>query len=190
LLDRELSEALIDAGMDCIRFSIDGFSQETFNKSGKGTEYEKVKENVIIFLELAKKKAPSMETYVRMVDMDINKHEQKEYIEFWSRYTNAQIVPLYSWPWTGQSSCVSRPCPKIRDEMFFCVDGNAVLCCWDFDERAIIGNVQNATVGEIWNGEKNRTFRDLLTKGNREEINLCSRCDGFGTFDFSKWPGY
>jgi radical SAM protein with 4Fe4S-binding SPASM domain len=190
LLNRELSEALIDAGMDCIRFSIDGFSQETFNASGKGTEYDKVKENVIMFLELAKKKAPSMQTYVRMVDMDINKHEQNEYIDFWSRYTHAQIVPLYSWPWMGQTGCIPRPCPKIRDEMFFCVDGNAVLCCWDFDERAIIGNISDASVGEIWNGEKNRSYRELLSQSKREEITLCSRCDGFATYDFSSWPGY
>jgi radical SAM protein with 4Fe4S-binding SPASM domain len=82
------------------------------------------------------------------------------------------------------------PLPENPEEMFFYVDDNAVLCCWDFDDRAIISNVNDSSVGEIWNGEENRTFRELLTQGKREEINLCSRCDGFGTFDFSKWPGY
>jgi radical SAM protein with 4Fe4S-binding SPASM domain len=191
LLNREMSEAVIDAGLDCIRFSIDGFSQETFNASGKGTDYESVKKHVIQFCEIAKKKRPQLETFVRMVDMDINRHEQEAYSKFWKDHAQfVQIVPLYSWPWTGQNGCVRQPCPKIRDEMFICVDGNAVLCCWDFDERAVIGNVKNATVDEIWNGEKNIKLRQQLSEGKRDEIHLCSRCDGFETFDFSTWPGY
>jgi hypothetical protein len=30
----------------------------------------------------------------------------------------------------------------------------------------------------------------LLDKGERDKIHLCSRCDAFKGYDFSKWTGY
>ena len=191
LLNEELSENVIKAGLDLIKFSVDGFSEESYKKSGRGFNYGKVKKNVLEFIKLRNKINPGLKIYVRMIDLDENKHEQEDYLKFWGKYVNfAQIVPLYSWPWTGQTDCYPKPCPKIREEMFFCTNGNAVLCCWDYAERGVIGYVKEQTLEEIWQGEKNRKYRELLDEGRRSEILLCSRCDGYKKYDFANWQGY
>ena len=191
LLKPELSEKIIEAGLDLIKFSVDGFSPESYKASGRGFDYEKVRNNVLDFVKIRNDLNPGLKVYVRMIDLDENKHEQADFLQFWGKYADyAQIVPLYSWPWTGQTSCVAKPCPKIREEMFFCTNGNAVLCCWDYAERGVIGNIRENTIEEIWLGETNQNYRALLNEGRRPEITLCSRCDGYLNYDFSTWPGY
>jgi MoaA/NifB/PqqE/SkfB family radical SAM enzyme len=52
LLTEALARRLLDAGVDIMRFSIDGFSPETYGPSRVGLDYAKVKANATRFLEL------------------------------------------------------------------------------------------------------------------------------------------
>ena len=71
--------------------------------------------------------------------------------------------------------------------MFFYVDGRATLCCWDTNERQIVGDVKTESVMEIWESEIMKECRNLLDQGKREEINLCSRCDAYEHRDFTEY---
>jgi radical SAM protein with 4Fe4S-binding SPASM domain len=120
-----------------------------------------------------------------MIDMDSNRHEQHDYIKYWSeRVDRALIVPLYNWPWTEGVEMVRKPCIKMREEMFFYTDGRAVLCCWDIAGRAVIGNVNEESVLDIWNGAKRLKFAEYLARGEREKIELCSKCDAYAGRSF------
>jgi len=183
--------AIISAGVDWIRFSIDGFTQESFSQSGRGGRLDKIVDDVQNFIAERNRQNNDCFVEVRMIDMDINKHEQQAFIDFWSQYANkATITSLYDWPWSGQTEPHHAPCPKIREEMFFMTDGNAVLCCWDAFARGVIGNANNNTVEEIWLGETNKQYKAWLNNGERDKIVLCSRCDAYKNYDFSNWKGY
>lgn len=191
LLSEKWSQNLLNSGLDIIRFSVDGFSAESYRASGRGDNYEIVLENILRFLEIKKDRNHPVKVHIRMIDLPANKSEQQAFLDFWGvRMDCAQIVPLYSWPWTGQISPYLKPCPKIREEMFFFVDGRATLCCWDNWERGVTGDIHYASVEEIWLGTLNQSYRRLLNEGKRDQILLCSRCDGFQKFDFSQWQGY
>jgi hypothetical protein len=183
--------AFINAGIDWIRFSVDGFSPESFKASGRGGKYEKIVENVHRFIDERNRLKNNCFVEVRMIDMPENKNLQQDFVNYWDQYANkATITDLYAWPWSGQTDCHPAPCPKIREEMFFMVDGQAILCCWDAFGRSNLGNVKTQTVEEIWLGEINQRYRQLLNEGKRNEITLCSRCDAYKKYDFSKWQGY
>ena len=77
-----------------------------------------------------------------------------------------------------------KPCLKILDEMFFYTDGTAPLCCWDSAGRGLVGDVKKENVLEIWNGTTMRALRDLLNRGRRDLIHLCSRCDAYADVRF------
>ncbi len=183
--------ALIAAGIDWVRFSIDGFTEDTFKKSGRGGKLEKVVADVLSFVEERNRQKSNCYVEVRMIDIPENKHEQEEFVNFWSKHVDkATITALYAWPWTGQTEPFRAPCPKIKEEMYFMTDGSAILCCWDAFGRTTVGNVKENTVEEIWLGETNQCYRDYLSRGEREKIEICSRCDAFKTYDFSRWSGY
>jgi hypothetical protein len=189
LMTKETAEEILDAGIDVIRFSIDGFSHESYSASRQGLDYEQVVERTVAFIETARKIGGAGRIEVRMIDMESNRHEQDAFKNFWSQKGAVPVITtLYRWPWEPGVKAVMLPCLKILREMFFYVDGRATLCCWDTNERAVIGDVTRENTLDIWNGVLNRRYRDLLAQGRRDEILLCSRCEAYKDRAFEGFP--
>ncbi len=190
LLTEELDREILDLGIDVMRFSIDGFSQETYGPSRVGLDYEDVKRRTTRFLEIWKEGGydRNCRTEVRMIDMPENRHEQQAYRDYWEPLcSEVLITELYNWPWQGQTDCVRKPCWKMADAMYFYSDGKATLCCWDPVERGVIGDIKTHSVMEIWNSPQYDAVRTLLNDGRRELLHLCSRCDAYARHDFSEY---
>ena len=180
LMTEEMAHAILDAGIDVIRFSIDGFSEKSFSVARVGVDFERTVDRTLKFLKLAKRKGGAKRIEIRMIAMDVNKHEHEAYKKFWSDAGGIPIITsLYRWPWEPGVTSVPLPCVKVLREMFFYVNGKATLCCWDSHERAVIGDVSKQHVLDIWRGAINQRYRALLAQGRRDEILLCSRCEAF-----------
>ena len=54
-------------------------------------------------------------------------------------------------------------------------DNNMVPCCFDKDASYVLGNLNKASIKEIWKSELYQRFRYGLLK-NRKAINMCSNC--------------
>ncbi|UCH85544.1 MAG: radical SAM protein [Candidatus Latescibacterota bacterium] len=189
LMTDQMADEILDAGIDTIRFSIDGFSEQTFAQSRVGVNYERTFERTLKFVKRSAKAGGAKRIEVRMIDMDINKHEQEAYKQFWSQAGAIPIVTyFYRWPWEPGVERVNLPCLKILREMFFYVNGKATLCCWDAHERAVIGDVMTTNVFDIWNGAVNQRYRSLLERGRRDQILLCSRCEAYKDHPFEGFP--
>lgn len=189
LMTEEMAEEILDAGIDVIRFSIDGFSEETFSQSRVGVNYERTVERTLQFLKTAKKSGGAGRIEVRMIDMPINRHEHDAYKKFWSGHGGIPIVThFYRWPWEPGVKRAMLPCMKVLREMFFFVNGKATLCCWDSHERGVIGDVTKQDVLDIWNGAINQHYRKLLAAGQRDRILLCSRCEAYKDLQFEGFP--
>lgn len=192
LLTEDLGRELLESGVDIMRFSIDGFSAATYEPSRVGIPYAKVLERTTRFLEIWDREGwrDKVFTEVRMIEVPENRHEIADYRAYWQpRCTEVLVTQLYQWPWTGQKAAdvVQKPCLKILDEMFFYTDGNATICCWDVHEKAVIGNVLEQSVLEIWQGHAARCLRELLDDGRRDLIHLCSRCNAYRDYDFGRF---
>jgi sulfatase maturation enzyme AslB (radical SAM superfamily) len=191
MLTPKVSDQLLDAGVDIMRFSIDGLSRETFDES-RGISYDRVYKHVHYFLKEVKRRQHPVHTEVRMIKLPGTEEEQQEFAHYWQQEGPSEIIftDLYSYPWENQTEATNKPCLKTKDEMFFYVDGTATLCCWDAAGRQIIGDIQDNSLLDIWNGEKLKHCRDLLDAGHREQLALCKRCDAYADVDFSDWEGY
>ena len=55
--------------------------------------------------------------------------------------------------------------------------GNVVICCNDYYERIIIGNIINESILHIWNSDKFKNIRYLLSKCKRSKITTCVHCN-------------
>jgi sulfatase maturation enzyme AslB (radical SAM superfamily) len=180
LMTEGMAREILDAGIDVIRFSIDGLSEETFSKSRVGVDYRLTMERTQDFLKMANGNGGAKRVEIRMIDMETNRHEQEDYRRFWSEAGGTPIITtLYRWPWENGVTGVNLPCKKIIREMFFFVNGKATLCCWDSHERAVIGDVSRQDVLDIWNGAVNQRYRGLLSEGRRDQILLCSKCEAY-----------
>ena len=192
LVTEKLAIELLEAGVDIMRFSIDGLSRETYEPSRVGINYDKVMERTQRFLQLWDEGGyrDKVFTEVRMIRVPENTHEVQAYEEFWGpKCSEVLVTELYQWPWTGQKreDVVMKPCLKVLDELFFYSNGNATICCWDVHERAVIGNVLDQSVQDIWDSYAAHCLRDLLNDGRRDLIHLCSRCNAYEGYDFSRF---
>jgi hypothetical protein len=189
LLKEDKAGEILDIGIDIIRFSIDGFSRETYEKARVGVDFDTAVARTTRFIELAAERGGAGFIEVRMIGTPENAHEHGAFLDHWrGKGVEAVITDLYNWPWDPGVEAVALPCKKILEEMFFYVNGKATLCCWDSHERGVIGDVTTDGVLDIWNGEINRRYRDLLAQGRRTEILLCSRCDAYKNHRFEGFP--
>lgn len=186
LLDESKADRILSAGVDVMRFSVDGIDRKTFDES-RGINYDRVYKNVQQFLKMAAERKSPVDIEVRMIQFPGTEREQMEYRAFWeSRGAKVVFTTLYRYPWEGQTEAVAKPCLKILKDMFFYVNGKATLCCWDSKERAVVGDIQQQSLLDIWNGVVINQYRDHLAYGQRDQILLCSRCDAYKDLDFSR----
>ena len=89
LLTDELSRGLIEAGLDRIKFSVDGVTPEVYNSIRRGTTYDQTIPKIEKFIEIRNslgRKLPSVQ--VQMVYMADNQQEALDYIKFWENKAN------------------------------------------------------------------------------------------------------
>jgi radical SAM protein with 4Fe4S-binding SPASM domain len=190
-LNEKKSYDLLKAGLDEIRFSIDGYTKETFEKVRKGSKFEKVIKNCINFINLRDKLNANTQIQIRFVEQKKNEHEIKEWKNFWlSKLKKTDIVAskkLHSWGnklenFEGNiDSSLKSPCISPFSTLEVLYDGTVPLCGCDYKPTVNLGNVKNNTLKEIWNNEKFTKIRQKHASGNRNDIPICVGCEIWNT---------
>jgi radical SAM protein with 4Fe4S-binding SPASM domain len=67
-------------------------------------------------------------------------------------------------------------CPFIFMYLHFNCDGTVSPCTLDWPRKVVIGNVNDSSVGQIWNGQSLRDLQVAMLAGKRDCINFCSAC--------------
>jgi len=77
----------------------------------------------------------------------------------------------------GQSiSSWKEVCPFIFMYLHFNCDGTVSPCTLDWPRKVVVGNVNEESVGQIWNGKSLRELQVAMLSGNRKCINFCNSC--------------
>lgn len=195
-LTEKKSLELLKAGLDEIRFSIDGYTKETFENVRKGSKFEKVLSNCLNFINLRDKFNFKTQIQIRFVEQKKNEHEIEKWREFWlSKLKKTDVVAskkLHSWGnkiENGQSfkferdvdPSLNEPCISPFSTLEILYDGTVPLCGCDYKPTVNLGNVKAKSLKEIWNSDKFKKVRDNHASGNRNEIPICIGCEIWDT---------
>ncbi len=186
-LPEKISKQLIEAKLDRIIFSFDGFSKKTYEKYRAGSNFEKVKKNILTFLEL-KKKMKSKFPYVqmKMINMKDTKNEISDFKKEWKSKVDEVIITDFV-DWAGQISNEENlegveikkqkyPCKWFWTSIVVLWDGRVVPCCKDCDARLVLGDLKKNTIKEIWNSKRFKEIRKQQIK-HKFKNPLCYNCD-------------
>lgn len=187
LLTPEMSEALLDAGLDNIFFSIDSAYKENYESIRVGANYDKVVENILNFIHLRKvMKKHAVQIGVSMVVMEENKDEVDAFIRQWSN-----IVDTVNWGLDQHFVLKEKPerisNMKTKPDIFCCSqlwqrlivnwDGECLPCCLDVERDLLVGNAHNSSLQQIWlNSPLYKLLRDAHSSGCYWDIERCARC--------------
>ena len=201
LIDKDLAIEIVKSGLDRIIISIDGTTQEVYEKYRKGGLLSKSIE-AIKFLKEAKtelkSKTPCIEAQFivfRFNEHQINefKHLAREWgankisiksAQIHSPNENYEIVPTinkYSryhkinGKWKIKKD-YTKACFRAWYGMVISADGNILPCCFDKQEKHIYGNTKEDKIENIWKNKKSKDFRNTLLN-NRKSINICCNCN-------------
>lgn len=184
-LNTELSKSLIDAGLDRIKFSIDGATPEVY-ESIRGVKYEKVVNNVKAFVRIRNKKNSTRPiVHVQMVYMQDNKDEVIEYVKMWENIVNR--IGFSRYRSTERSIVDDRrvetaptstvPCSQLWQRLVILYDGQVLMCCGDHGALNPIGNIYENSIGELWNSDLLNRYRELHMTNRSSEISACAVCE-------------
>jgi len=201
ILDEKYATALLEAGINKIQFSIHAFSRETYFKITGVDVYDKVKNNMLNLIELNKKFGKKCYINVMSVESHINKHESKDFVEYWSpRVDRAFITPMYSIQ--GASKMAEESIKSIEEKsgvkigktkhkgcaypwffLSYRYDGTINPCPYDFKTQFNVGNAGKPgyDLMKVWNSPEMQKFRQNHLDGEYsycKSVNYaCEECE-------------
>lgn len=188
LLDKDMSKKIINSGLDRIRLCLDGISKDTYEHIRILSDFEKVVNNITNFLELRNslgKDKPVVE--LQIIHMKNTEKEIEEFKKHWEPLLKeSDILHVQKFiNFGGQVGDLSvknkpfinkLPCLRLWNSLSICWDGKVTACCYDSDEKLVIGDLNKETIEEIWKGEKLNNLRKLHLNGNVDKVPLCKEC--------------
>lgn len=197
LLKEEMLSEIVESGLDSITFSLDGTSPEENDEIRRGCNYRKVS-SLIKQLIVVKRTLGSDTPEIHINNCQIPSVAQAwrhdvpvipEYIvEDFSQYDEIEFKAYFVQNWPGfpidvspyKLSEVCNPkvilnhCKHPMELITICHNGDVIACCHDILKTYVLGNINRASISEIWNNEKYRTLRKSIY--NREFLPLCRSC--------------
>jgi radical SAM protein with 4Fe4S-binding SPASM domain len=175
-----------------IRISVDGATAKTFEHIRVGGSFAKVIESFEVIHRLNEGKR-NFRIGVTM-DSIINSetiYELPLYFERFGKYLAPEDMNF--WVITGLSPDNSYfkntfPYPNlIRSEVpchlpftsqYFTYDGKATLCCRDYNDELIVGDIMTSSLKEIWDGDEAEKIREQHRHPETLAIKACQNCFG------------
>ncbi len=178
LLDRDIARKLIDAGLDRISVSIEGFTKSVYERYRVGASFEKVLFNVIALQEEKRKMGvqhPRLR--IQSVLLEELKDKIKEYRAFWAKIADEVVYLDYKEMKERKKGLSFQwACPQLWQRMQVWWDGTIVPCNHDDEAGLNLGNIKDTKIATAWNSALLNKIRDKHKNGLAHEIPSCDGC--------------
>ncbi len=193
LLTEEIALKLLSSRLNYLTFSFDGCSREIYEKLRRPAKYDRVKSNILQFLELRSKNGvKNPHTTIEIIRMEDTECLIEEFITFWEK-SGADAVnvrPYLTWLNTiGDRSTEKptrqgyKPCGYVFNSGCILSDGTVVACCMDVYGKITLGNINEEPFRAIWYGEKYLQLRKKMIDGDLEQNSICLICENTAITD-------
>ena len=181
LMDESVSKAIVDARMDQIVISIDGFTKETYEKIRIGADYDVVIDNLKTLLKL---RGSQRKPFIRLqyTESDVNRHETEMFYRYWHGKVDEITVSYcqdFGSPEKNDAARVPTyefSCKQPFQRLVIMTDGSVCICATDVMGYNIIGNIHQTTLRELWKSSKINEVRRLHKEGQYFQNDMCRIC--------------
>ena len=195
MLNEERARALLEAGIDLLSFSIDGYTKEVYESIRHKAKWDKVTTNARRFLEL--KAEGGYKTLVQMEVLEF-RHKfpseedfRRAQAEFWAYFepftwdkrtmrglhnVGGNIDIDESDGYTMEKGTYHH-CSYPWYAVAILWSGKVQPCPRDFMGKMPIGDITTDHILDIWNGERMRQIRDGAVRHDFSCQEVCNGCD-------------
>lgn len=196
--DNETCNKIVKSGIQKIIISVDGATNETYNKYRRGGDLSIVLKGIKTLAD--SKKKMNSNTPEIVIQMLVNKYNQHEIIAVkqLTKETGANRLELKSMQIYNDSGFlpdnkrykrylkenegdlilknkVHNQCKRIWTNAVFTWDGILIPCCYDKNANYDFGNIHNSSFWNLWKSKEINSFRNEVLN-NRKNIDICGNC--------------
>ena len=190
LLNHEVSSALINAGTDVFRITIQGLSAKTYKENaGAKHDYEAFMDNLKYLYKIRSK----CRIFIKMLDFAVKEEEEVFYDMFGDicdeiaieNVTTANNEVDYSDIFQEDNKLIVtgehemnrvHVCPYPFYMLTINADGNVSACCKAINKAFLVGNVRQESLYEIWSNQRINELRVFQLKHTRFKHGICRDC--------------
>lgn len=191
LFTEEMAEDLITSGVSDLSISIDGVTQEAYEKYRVQGDVNKAFKALEMLHFFNKKYGNKVYLSVQFV---VFKHNQHEMDLFQRKCKDMGVPGSFKAPYLRPVSSLSESdyseytrkkspdllslktammnCDNPKHVFTILLDGSVVVCCYDHNGETSFGNIFEQEVLDIWNNEKYREFRLNILNGDASDFCL------------------
>lgn len=187
LLNHQTSLELINAGLDCIRISLQGLSTQKYQEICKrNIDFDKFVDEIQYFYENKKQ----CQVFVKVMDVALEEGEEEQFYKLFDSISDRMYIeqcrPVYSGvTMTEGMECTDdrygrtheprKVCPLCFYMLGIHPDGD-VAPCETIYKPITLGNVYSETIVDMWNGKRNQDFQKMQLRKERFQNSGCARC--------------
>ncbi|MEI7429020.1 MAG: radical SAM protein [Betaproteobacteria bacterium] len=192
LLNERMIDGLVNAGLSRLVISIQGTSPEKYREiAGSRIDFDSFLGN----LAYLKANKGNMHVYIKIIDTALKDNEDRDlFLRTFGAFCDSiaveNTVPIhkaidFSQILANKDSRLTQfglpvhnvaICPQPFFHLQINPDGK-VVPCYSWDYPAILGDCNNESVTDIWNGEKFRKFRLSMLDGVIKASPVCVDCN-------------
>lgn len=191
LLIPEKIDSIIKAGIDKINVSINGISSEQYAKTTDSkVKFEKLLSNLCYLY----KNRGECKILIKSISELYNEDDKKRFFDIFSPVADYIFLENLTDPWpdhkventlgiNSKRSAFSdkiehkHVCSPIFYTLIMNFDGTISLCCVDWKNRALIGDVKKSSLKEIWYSDALYNHQMQHLKGKRHKNPICRECN-------------
>lgn len=181
-LNPNLTEELVNAGLDWISISFDGMG-EVYNRIRKPAIFEETVEK-IKYIKYYREKIKSRKPLIRIQSVhSAIRGEESKFLESWEGIADRVNFIADQKRSVNEKDYRHDPyyiCPSPWQRMCISWDGKVVQCYGDYMEGNILGNVKEKSLKEIWHNKPFNELRELMKTGRRLVTKPCRTCSDGG----------
>lgn len=186
LLNEQNSKKLLEAGLDCLKVHISGFTTPVHSIQHRRGDVERIKKNLLNFVHLRSKLGAKT---IVVLDYILYKHNEHEAelarrfavshgLIFNVRPGNPRGMEDTETPQTHGPLPVNTPCDWLWTILSIDWNSSIYPCCdhvvWSGAEA--YGTAGHDVVTSIWNGPRARRMRVVHARQGRTPIPICAEC--------------
>ena len=196
-LSEELNEQLTQSKLDRLKISIYGLTTEEYKlNSGVSIDFQKLvknikdlyykKRNFTMYIKTMEEGLPigGREKFLEIFGNICDEIYFEHCVDNWPDFKSDNVVPIMDQRINilgAKTTPFKKVCPQPFYNLTVCADGEVTGCCADWAVKLKMGNVNNQSLLDIWNGQNFLEFRMMMLRGERSSHPICGNC-GYPTF--------
>ncbi len=187
LFDAQRAQSIIDAGIDSIKFSINGANKEDYLLIHGKDDFDKVIDNLKYLSEL--RNSYGFKLYVSFILTKQTIGTKESFKQEYGKYVDDiiflncinqsgymyELNDLLAVDRNAGGNNVNGICPMIFNKLYITYEGYLTMCCADFQNYLAVADLRKESLQSAWNNQYAQELRKRHLNHNLDGT-ICANC--------------